>query len=67
MQEYLTANSLEDLVTLEIVHCLGHCTTGPTMKINEQLFIENDVKKTIAIIKKHVNHTQDNKIRISDE
>ena len=58
IREYLKRNHLEDKVVFRGARCMGHCSNGPNLRINDIITegvtlakIEGILEKEIAIIK----------------
>ncbi|HOK38390.1 MAG: (2Fe-2S) ferredoxin domain-containing protein [Bacteroidales bacterium] len=50
LQEYVRINSLDEKVHLQGGHCMGKCSKGPVIMVDEQIFTEITPAKAIAII-----------------
>jgi NADH:ubiquinone oxidoreductase subunit E len=58
IKEYLHRNNLEDKVNFKGARCMGHCSEGPNLRINEEVIsgvnlsaIETILDRVVARIK----------------
>ncbi len=54
IREYLRKNHLEDKVVFRGARCMGNCSHGPNMKINEEFSGEVTMLKIEAILEKEL-------------
>ena len=54
MKENIAKNSLEDKVNLSAAFCLGKCTNGVSIKINDEIICGVSAENFMEIFSKHV-------------
>lgn len=50
LQEFVRLRKLEDKVHLQGGHCIGKCSKGPVIMVDDQLFTEITPAKAVAIL-----------------
>lgn len=54
IREYLKRNHLEDKVVFKGARCMGHCSNGPNLRINDVIAEEVTLAKIEAILEKEL-------------
>lgn len=59
LQDYIDQKNLSNRINLKGGHCLGKCSVGPIIVVNEQIYTGITPAKAIRIIEKYLS-TQNN-------
>jgi len=52
IRDYLKKNHLEDKVIFNGARCMGHCSNGPNLRINEEIIEEINLSQIESILEK---------------
>ena len=55
LQDYVNQKNLSDRINLKGSHCLGKCSVGPIMLVNEQVYTKLTPSKAISIVEEYLS------------
>lgn len=56
LQDYIDQKKLYDRINLKGGHCLGKCSLGPIMLVNEQVYTKLTPSKAISIVEEYISN-----------